>query len=112
MAWYNILAVVLGAFGGVGGFISLYTAHAKKTGMEVDNMIKVLGQAQEERETMKKNLTRLEERVSASSKRDIIKMRAINSAYRCTVIKDVADCPVIHTLRQECDKNEGVCDVN
>lgn len=112
MAWYDILAVILGAFGGIGGFISLYTARAKKTGMEVDNMVKVMNEGRTERDAMKKRIASLEERVSASSKRDIIKMRAINSAYRCTAVKDVADCPVIHTLRQECDKNEGVCDVN
>ena len=42
MEWYNILAIVLGAFGGVGGFVALYKAKPEKTSIEVQNMKEML----------------------------------------------------------------------
>ena len=42
MEWYNILVLILGAVGGVGGLVGLYKAKAEKTSIEVENMQSML----------------------------------------------------------------------
>ena len=42
MEWYNILTIVIGAFGGITGIISLYNAKPNRTKIEVDVLNKVI----------------------------------------------------------------------
>lgn len=116
MEWYNILVLILGGVGGTGGLISLYTAKAKKSSMEIDNFKKLFDEAQEERENIRKShqdymaqtdakILKLEQKIDYSDKRNAIKMRAINSAYRCRLPENTEDCPVLKTLNQECDSD-------
>lgn len=116
MEWYNILILILGGVGGTGGIISLYTAKAKKDSMEIDNFKKLFDEAQEERENIRKQhldymkqtdekILKLEQKIDFSDKRNAIKMRAINSAYRCKLPENTEDCPVLKTLNQECDSD-------
>lgn len=116
MEWYNILVMILGGVGGTGGLISLYTAKAKKSSMEIDNFKKLFDEAQEERENIRKShqdymaqtdakILKLEQKIDYSDKRNAIKMRAINSAYRCRLPENTEDCPVLKTLNQECDSD-------
>lgn len=119
MEWYNILIMILGGVGGTGGIISIYTAKAKKDSMEIDNFKKLFDEAQEERENIRKQhidymaqtdakIDRLEKKIDFSDKRNAIKMRAINSAYRCKLPEKTEDCPVLKTLNKECDSD--TCD--
>lgn len=123
MEWYNILALVLGCLGGSGGLVSLFTARAKRDGMQTDSMKKIIDEAQEERESLRRDkrelaeryesrIKALEEKTEKLERRDAIKMRAISSAYRCKLPDNISDCPVLKTLGEECEKNEGVCKIN
>lgn len=116
MEWYNILILLLGGIGGTGGLISLYTAKAKKSSMEIDNFKKLFDEAQEERENIRKShqdymaqtdakILKLEQKIDYSDKRNAIKMRAINSAYRCKLPEKTEDCPVLQTLNSESDND-------
>ena len=116
MEWYNILVLILGGVGGTGGLISLYTAKAKKDSMEIDNFKKLFDEAQEERANIRQQhidymrqtdekIMKLEQKIDFSDKRNAIKMRAINSAYRCKLPEKTEDCPVLQTLNQECDSD-------
>lgn len=116
MEWYNIIVLILGGVGGTGGLISLYTAKAKKSSMEIDNFKKLFDEAQEERENIRQQhldymkqtdekILKLEQKIDFSDKRNAIKMRAINSAYRCKLPEKTEDCPVLQTLNQECDSD-------
>ena len=122
MEWYNIIVLILGGVGGTGGLISLYTAKAKKSSMEIDNFKKLFDEAQEERENIRKThqdymketdakILKLEQKIYYSDKRNAIKMRAINSAYRCRLTEKTEDCPVLQTLNQECDSDTCINNV-
>lgn len=117
MEWYEILIAVLGLVGGTSGILSIYTAKAKKDSMEIDNFKKMFDEAQEERSNIRKQhseymtqtdgkIDKLEKKIDRMEKRNAIKMRAINSAYRCTYPKDIKECPVLKTLHDE----ENECD--
>ena len=123
MAWYEIAIALVAGFGGISGFISLYTAKVKRDGLMTDNMKKIVDEAQEERDSLRKmhneyvadsdkRIKELEVKVNKLEQRDAIKLRAINSAYRCKLPTAIKDCPVLKTLNEECDKNEGVCKIN
>lgn len=45
MEWYNILALIVGALGGVGGLISIYKARPEKESIVVKNMKEMLDEA-------------------------------------------------------------------
>ena len=52
MEWYNVLVLIVGAFGGVGGFISIYNAKSNKDSIDIKNFHSLL----EEERTERKNL--------------------------------------------------------
>lgn len=113
MEWYSILISVLGLIGGAGGIVSLYTAKAKKSSMEIDNFKKLFDEAQEERTSIRQQhqdymvqtdakIDKLEKKIDFSDKRNAIKIRAINTAYRCKYPEKLPeDCPVLKTLSDE-----------
>lgn len=113
---FGILAIIFGGGGIISGGISLYTAKAKKSTIEIENFKKLFDEAQEERENIKRQhqdymaqtdakIDRLEKKIDYSDKRNAIKMRAINSAYRCKLPEKVEDCPVLKTLNKESDND-------
>lgn len=113
MEWVNIISILLGG-GVVGSIISLYTAKAKKSTIEIENFKKLFDEAQEERENIRKQhidymtqtdnkIDRLEKKIEYMDKKNSIKLRAINSAYRCTLPENTEDCPVLKTLNKECE---------
>lgn len=120
MEWYNIIAVVLGAIGGTGGFVSLYTARAKRNGMSIDNLKKIIEEARVERDELRKaakedkqyyerRLSEMKGEIDGIKKYAQILVRATNTAWRCPLPSKHAECPVIKVLNEECDKNEGIC---
>lgn len=120
MEWYNIIIAILGAVGGTGGVISIYTAKAKRDGMVTDSMQKIIDEAQEEREALRtlhneyvektdKRIENLDKNIDQLRKDNIVNMRIISTAYRCRLAEKPEDCPVLRTLNDECAKNEGVC---
>lgn len=122
MEWYNIIALVLGCIGGSGGIVSLFTAKAKRDGMMTDSLKKIVDEVQDERDSLRKEkkeneeryekrILALEQKTDKLERRDAIKVRAIGAAYRCRLPEEISDCPVLQTLSEECEKNEGVCKI-
>lgn len=112
MEWYKLLSIILGGGGFLSLVIGIYTARAKKTTIEIENFKKLFDESQEERENIRKQhldymaqtdakIDRLERKVDYMDKRNAIKMRAINSAYRCKLPEKTEDCPVLKTLSKE-----------
>lgn len=113
MEWYNILAIVLGAFGGVGGFVALYKAKPERTSIEVKNMQEMLEEAHRMYDDARAETKELREEFSEYKKENMgyiaeFKARfakvekrlektelAVYQGYRCPFPPKVADCPVL-----------------
>ncbi len=116
MEWYNILTMILGALGtvgGVSGAISIYHAKSKKQTIDVANFQTMLNEAQEMYKDARKDTKELQEEFStykkesskyvAEFKERFAKLekrvrkgeRAIARAYRCPFPEDIKDCPVL-----------------
>lgn len=130
MEWYNILTIVLGAFGGVGGFVALYKAKPEKTSIEVQNMKEMLGEAhkmfdkmKEEKEAeheafeeykrnnmeyvaeFKERFQKVEERLDKAEQFVFTLKSAIYRGYRCPYPPSIEDCPIIRAYKGEgCDE--------
>lgn len=120
MEWYNILTIVLGAFGGVSGFIAIYNARVNRTKIEVDVLNSVITRL--DTELLNKNAefdaykqsvnTRVEEvkKEVLEERRENARFRmAIYQAYRCRLPVKIEDCPVIKAFQEndiceECTK--------
>lgn len=113
-----LVGSAMGIFGGVSGIISLYKAKPAKTALEIENFKKLLDEAQEERQTLKQEhneyvkntedrMNILNKKIESMDERNTRKVRAINSAYRCSLIKSPQDCIVLKTLDGECKDNEN-----
>lgn len=126
MEWYNILAIVLGAFGGIGGFVALYKAKPEKTSIEVQNMKEMLGEAhkmfdkmKEEKEAehekfeeykknnmeyvaeFKERFKKVEDRLDKAEQFVFTLKSAIYRGYRCPYPPSVEDCPIIKAYKDE-----------
>lgn len=116
MAWYEILVGVLGAVGGVGGFVSLYKAKPAKVQMEIGNLQEALKTVSEEHARYKESaegmIASLRARIEKVDKRNAVMDMAIRSAFQCQHVKDSEECPVLVNYQRLCDKNEGTCEVN
>ena len=134
MEWYNILAIVLGAFGGVGGFVALYKAKPEKTSIEVQNMTEMLDEAhkmfntmKEEKEAehkdfeeykknnmayvaeFKERFQKVEDRLDKAEQFVFTLKSAIYRGYRCPYPPSVEDCPIIKAYKGEgCDECEAL----
>ena len=127
MVWYEILTLVVGAFGGTAGIIAIYKAKPEKTSIEVKNMQSMLDEAHEMYDDARKETKELREEFSkykeenmqyvAEFKKRFAKIedrlekteRAVYQAYRCPFPPKVADCPVLKEYEKgncsECKAN-------
>lgn len=121
MTWYEILIYVIAGLGGITGIsstiIALYKAKPEKATTEIENFKKLFDEAQEERKILKeshskyvedtdKKIKDLESKMGEMDRRNTRKLRAINSAYRCTLPAKMSDCPVLKTLDDQCEKSD------
>lgn len=112
MEWYNIIVLIVGAFGGISGIISLYNAKPNRTKIEVEVLNKVIERLDtelknkaDEFESYKKSVNKRVDEV----KTDVLKEReenarfriAIYQAYRCRLPAKLGDCPVIAALQAD-----------
>lgn len=120
MEWYNILTIVIGAFGGITGIISLYNAKPNRTKIEVDVLNKVIDRLDAELANKEKAFQAYKEEVYtrvAEVKREVAADRAENAkfrmafyqAYRCKFPENIHDCPVIAALEVDEDNTCGSC---
>ena len=127
MVWYEILTLVVGAFGGTAGIIAIYKAKPEKTSIEVKNMQSMLDGAHEMYDDARKETKELREEFSkykeenmqyvAEFKNRFAKIEdrlsktelAVYQAYRCPFPPKVADCPVLKEYEKgncsECKAN-------
>lgn len=137
MEWYEIVTIVLGALGGIGGIVSLYKAKAEKTTIDVSNMQEMLNEAHKMYDEMKgekelvnkefhdykeenmKYITEFKERFAKVERRldktenIVLQLKgAVYQGYRCKYPTNIEDCPVIKeyekTQCDKCDKCEQV----
>ena len=129
MVWYEILTLVVGAFGGTAGIIAIYKAKPEKTSIEVKNMQTMLDEAHEMYDDARKETKELREEFSkykeenmqyvAEFKNRFAKIEdrlsktelAVYQGYRCPFPPKVADCPVLKEYEkgncEECKANVG-----
>ena len=132
MEWYNVLTLVLGAFGGVGGFVALYKAKPEKTSIEVQNMKEMLGEAhkmfdkmKEEKEAehnefeeykknnmayvaeFKERFQKVEDRLDKAERFVFTLKSVIYRGYRCPYPPSVDDCPIIKAYKGEACEDCG-----
>lgn len=112
MTWYEIAVAIIGALGGTGGIISIYTAKAKKSTIEIDNFKKLFDEAQEERENIRKmhqdyvgetntKIAGLEEKVTSVEAKNNRFLKTLYTAYKCKLPKNNEDCPVLNSLEND-----------
>lgn len=105
MAWYEIIAYIVGSVGGIGGFISFYTAKPSKTRMEIDNLRAIIEEEKNERILLREEYNKY--KIETNEKFGALKTehdrneRAILTAYKCDKIKKADECPVIVSLQEE-----------
>ena len=129
MVWYEILTLVVGAFGGTAGIIAIYKAKPEKTSIEVKNMQSMLDEAHEMYDDARKETKELREEFSKYKEENMayvteFKARfakiedrlektefAVYQGYRCPFPPKVADCPVLKEYEKgncnECKANIG-----
>lgn len=113
MAWYEIVTLLLGAFGGVSGIISIYNAKSNKDTIDITNLSNMLDEARKERDIMKQehaemkkdmqeHLDSLKEELLNIEERERKHLASIYRAYRCPLYDRQDQCPVLNTF----DDNE------
>lgn len=134
MEWYNVLTLVIGAFGGTAGLIAIYKAKPEKTSIEVQNMKDMLDEAhkmfnamkaekeaehEEFEEYKEKNMAyieqfkerfkKVEDRLDKAENFVFVLKSAIYRGYRCPFPPDVMSCPVIKAFEHDgCDDCEAL----
>lgn len=120
MEWYEIIVLIVGAFGGITGVITLYNAKPNRTKIEVEVLNKVIERLDTE---LKNKADEFEDYKKAVNKRvdevkkDVLKEReenarfriAIYQAYRCRLPAKLDDCPVIAALQADSCDDCAVC---
>lgn len=115
MAWYEIVTLLVGAFGGISGFISIYNAKSNKDTIDITNLSNMLDEARKERDIMKQehaemkkdmqeHLDSLKEELLNIEERERKHLASIYRAYRCPLYDRQDQCPVLVTFDDnECD---------
>ena len=130
MVWYEIVALLVGAFGGTAGLIGLYKAKSEKTGIDISNMQEMLNEAHkmfdsacEEKEAIQKEFSaykaenmkyigefkerfaKVEERLDKAEGTIFDLTGAVYQGYRCKFPENTEDCPVIKEYeKKHCKK--------
>jgi spermidine/putrescine-binding protein len=116
MEWYNIVSIIVGALGGVGGMVSIYQAKSKKDTIDISNFHCLIEEERKEREILKEEYK--EYKIAVNEKVESVKrsfeelkqenqkmVTAILQAYRCKLPERIKDCPVIRAFNE---KNECI----
>lgn len=138
MEWYNVLVIILGGIGGIGGLISLYHAKSNKTKIDIGNMKQMLDEAhkmydemREEKNTKQKEFNdykaenmkyiaefkarfiKLEKRLDSTENMVFHLKGAIFQGYRCKFPPNSEDCPVIKEYEKAvCEGCEHIEEAN
>lgn len=111
MNWADIVVMVVGAFGGVTGLVSLYNAKSNKDTIDIKNFHLLIEEERTERQNLAQEYREYKEEVN--KKVDEVRHRfekvesdnrkmlgAIYQAYRCRFPETTDDCPVIRMFNE------------
>lgn len=122
MDWISILGIVFGSGGFVTAFVSLMKARSTVKNEEVSRLLTTIEGLQKRCDTLDKDFTEYkaaaEKMIAENRERNrLLDMRidimtkALNSAFRCQKVQNPMDCVALATLKDLCDKNEGICSI-
>ena len=101
MHWYEIVVLLAGAAGGI---FTLLTIRQKKEGLVIDNLKRIIDEIRTTHEQYKvdtnEKLSKLERKMELYEQRDRLQMLCINRAFRCSLPKDSAVCPVVKEFEE------------
>lgn len=118
MEWYNIVVLILGgvgSIGGVAGGISIYNARSNKQTIDISNLTSIIEEERKERAALRQEYDDYKESVDERirmfkvefdkmKKNNLRYLKAVYQAYRCKFPQNVCDCPVIKAIEES-----GVC---
>lgn len=108
---------MVGAFGGIGGLISLYQAKSNKDTIDISNLHSLI----EEERTERKNLSQeyhdykalveikvenVQKEFDELKKENQMMIKSIYQAYRCRLPEKLHECPVIKAFNNDCQCEE------
>ena len=118
MNWVDIITMIVGAFGGIGGAVTLYNAKSNRQTIDISNLHSLIEEERIERQNLAEEYqaykTEVHNKVE-EMKKDFEEMRqenqkmlrAIYQAYRCRFPEETNDCPVIKMFQNcaACNRN-------
>lgn len=122
MDWINVLGIAFGSGGFVTALVSLVKARSNVRSEEVQRLLNTIKGLQERCDTLDEDFTKYKEaaermiqegreRARVLDQRNSIMVKALNSAWRCALVEKPMDCVALATLKDLCDKNEGICEL-
>lgn len=122
MNWAEIITMIVGAFGGISGAVTLYNAKSNRQTIDISNLHSLIEEERKERQNLSNEYQAYKAEVHdkvEEVKKDFEEMRqenqrmlrAIYQAYRCRFPEETGDCPVIKMFQncQECKKDDASC---
>lgn len=119
----EILAFVFGGSGMLTGIVSLIKARSSVKTEEMERLKTALDGMEKRCNTLDEDFTKYKDsaekmiqegrqRMQLLDRRNSIMTKALNSAWRCDKVKTPEECIALSTMKDLCDKNQGVCEVN
>lgn len=114
MNWYEILVMIVGAFGGTSGVLAWYNARSNRDSIDIGNLQRIIAEEretralrekehQQEKVEMKSELLELRSHIDRVDKRYDSMLLTVYQAYKCRFPDIPDDCPVIKSFHQ-CDQ--------
>ena len=105
------------------GVVSFLKARSTVKSDEVQRLLNTISGLEKRCDTLDEDFTRYKEsaekmiqegreRARILDQRNDIMTKALNSAWRCGKIRNPMECVALSTLKELCDNNKGVCEVN
>lgn len=119
----EILAFVFGGSGMLTGLVSLIKARSTVKNEEMERLSKAMEGMEKRCNELDSDFTEYKnsaermiqegrQRMQLLDRRNSIMTKALNSAWRCGKVKTPEECIALSTMKDLCDKNQGVCEVN
>lgn len=117
MAWYEVIGILLGAFGGisgiVGGVVTMYNAKSNKDTIDISNFHSLIEEERSERKLLAKEyhdykkvvdekVAEVKRNFEALKDENQRMLKSIYQAYRCKLPPKMSDCPVIKMFTDGC----------
>lgn len=98
--WIEIVVQVLSLVGGGAGISAVIKASNDRKKNNMDGFKTLLDEAQEERQLLKRELQEVKVKTNDIDERNSALTRAFNAAWRCRLVEQITDCPVVQTFNK------------